>query len=105
MTVPPNSLRCLQQMLNLGEVCVRVTIIDERIQIVGRFPNAFLSPVELQIFSSLAEHEIHRLLSMVLPIKLGNTGIRISGVVTKLILRFTLPVAYGDKVVPFVEAR
>lgn len=42
--ISPHGLRRLQQVLNLAQLCVRVTLIDQRVQFLNSLPHRHLGP-------------------------------------------------------------
>ena len=72
--VTANGFRGLKKVLQLGEIGVRVAVVDQRVEEFCGFPNPHLLLAETQILLLLFSDEIIGLMGVVLPIKLSNAG-------------------------------
>jgi hypothetical protein len=90
-------------MLNLGEVGIRIAVVDQGVEIVGHFPDALFAAVQGAILSLLFDDKIECLVSVILAVELGYGGIGVGLIVAELVLGLALAIADGDKVVPIVE--
>jgi UDP-glucose 6-dehydrogenase len=61
MTVASDGFAGLQQMLNLGEIGIRIALIDQRVQKLRGLPYALLPLVERKILLLLPEYEVEGL--------------------------------------------
>jgi hypothetical protein len=82
-------------MLNLREIGIRITVIDERIQKLSRLPDTFLAFVQAKILLLFAYDIVERLELMIQSIELRDSGSGLLVVLTKLRLTLTLLVAAG----------
>src|SRR5205807_4849840 len=73
MTILANCLRGLQQMFNLGQVSVWITVIDQRIQELRRLPDTLFPLVQAKVFLLLGYHVVECLKLMVEPVELRYT--------------------------------
>src|SRR5215470_1046353 len=103
MPIAPDCLRGLQQMLYLRQVRVRIAIVDKRIQIIRRFPDALPPALETQVLGALFAHEIEGLKCVILAIEFRDSRIGLRLVIAKLILALPRPVSGRDKIVPLLE--
>src|SRR6185437_1701909 len=99
--VSPDGFRRLQQMLDLGEVCVGITIIDQSIQKLSRLPYRLLPSCERKVLLLLMDHIIKRLMFVIQAIETRDTRISLRVILAELFLRFSLLIAAPEKVVPF----
>src|ERR1051326_9405090 len=72
MPVATDLLRCLKQVIELGEVRIRIAVIHQRIQKLQRLPHPHLPPLEPQKLLPLALPEVLRLMPMIPSIKPAN---------------------------------
>src|SRR6266576_185117 len=74
-------------MLDLAQVRIRIALVHQRIQ----------------VFRLFLQHEVQRLLRMILAVELRDRGIGISPVIPELLFGFSLLIASGYKIIPIVE--
>ena len=67
-----NGLRGLQRVIDLGEVDVRIAVVHERVQVVECFPDGHRLSREAQVVRFLLEHEVQRLVRVVLAVELAD---------------------------------
>src|SRR5436190_502161 len=77
MTVAADRFGGLQVVLDLREVCVRIAIIHERVEVFHRLPDAHLAAVQRPVFAAFGEREIPGLVGMVQAIELPDDRRRI----------------------------
>src|SRR5258707_2535563 len=73
MTITSDCFRCLQQMLDLGQIRVGVTVVNERIQKLRRFPNRLRSLLQAEVLPLLGENKIHCLPFVIEPVELCDS--------------------------------
>lgn len=68
----------LQEVFQLGEIGIRIAIIDELVEIFHGFPDAHGSPIETEVFAFFLLDEFKSLEAMVEPVEFtdGRAGIR-----------------------------
>ena len=90
-------------MLNLRQVGVRIAVVHQRVQKLRRLPDALLAFVQAEVFLLLRHHIVERLVLMVQPVELRDTGSRLLVILAKLVLALAFLVAAGKKIVPFIH--
>jgi hypothetical protein len=90
-------------VLNLGEVSVRIAVVDEGVEEFGGFPDSFLALLEREVLLLLAEDVVDCLVLVVLAIELGYAGGGLGIVYPEFFLALALFVAAGEKTIPFFE--
>ena len=113
MAITANLFGGLEQMLELGQVRVRVAVVHQRVQKLHRLPNPHFPTVERQKFAFLRLHEIKRLIAMVQAIEFPHRGPRGGFVVAKFFLFFAgvegsgflrhFRIAFFQKILPLLE--
>jgi hypothetical protein len=83
MSLGPDGLGALHQVLDLREIGVRVAVVDQRIQVLHRLPDAHLPPRLQQVLALLPQDESQRLVSVVEPIELFDAGPDVRAVVAE----------------------
>ena len=84
MTIPPDLLRRLQEVIELREIGVRIAVIDKGVQKLERFPDPHVLAVEPQEILPLLLHEGVSLMFVVEPVKLPHARARGVFVIAKL---------------------
>src|SRR6476659_8510653 len=90
-------------MLDLGEIGVGIAVVDQRVEVVGHLPDAFLAALQRAVFRFLRDYKIVGLVGVVLAIELGDLGIGVGFVVAEFFFGFALAVAGGYEIVPVVD--
>src|SRR6266403_430421 len=103
MTVLANRFGGLKQVFDLSQIGIGVAVVHQRVQILSHFPDTLLAPAQAAVFGLFLLYEVKRLLRVVLTVELRDGGVGFGLVVSKLLIRFALPIAGGDKLVPLVE--
>ena len=107
MAVPANRLGRLEQVLDLGEVRVRVAVVHERVEELHRPPDAHPPLVQREVVALLGADEVARLAGVVLAVELADAGAGELVVVAELLLRLLRRrrrgVAGLHEVVPVVQ--
>src|SRR5207249_1125226 len=65
VTVPADGLRGLQEVLDLGEVSVRIAVIDQSVQVFRRLPNALPAARQSEVLLLFAQHILEGLLLVI----------------------------------------
>src|SRR5271170_7091705 len=87
-------------MLDLGQVGIRIAVIDESIEKLGGLPDALLTFVQAEVLLLFRENVVDRLVLVIQPIKLGDPGVRFRVILPKLLLGLAFLVAAGKKLIP-----
>ncbi len=103
MAVLANRFRGLQQVLGLRHIGIGIAIVNQRVKVLGHFPDTLLSPLQPAVFGFLLQDEIQCLVLVVLPVELRHRGVGVGLIVPELLFRFALPVADGHKIVPLIQ--
>src|ERR1700722_3209723 len=90
-------------MLNLRQVRVWIAVIHERVQKLGRLPDALLASVEAKVFLLFRHNIVVGLVLVIQPVELCYTGSCLLVILAKLVLALAFVVATGKKVVPLIH--
>ena len=90
-------------MLDLREVCVRIAVVDERIEKLGGLPNAFFAFIQAEVLFLFRHDIVERLVLMVQPVELRDTWRCLLVILTKLGLALPLLITASQEVIPFVN--
>src|SRR3984957_4014308 len=101
MTVSPNRLGGLKEMLELREIGVGVAVVDEGVEEFGCFPDALFAALEPEVLALLAQDVSVRLVGVVEAVEFGDSGIGFGIVLAELFLRLAFLVAAFEKLLPF----
>jgi hypothetical protein len=82
-------------MLELGHVGVRITVVDQLVEILGRLPDAHFHAVEAQIFRLLGPDEVAGLELVVQPVEFPDGGPGVRLIVAEFRLLLLRVVAHG----------
>ena len=101
----------LQQVFELRKVCVRIAVIDQRVEEFERFPHSHLAAIQGQELAALLLDEIEGLMAMIEAIKLADAGTRGFFVIAELLLRLfgirphqrRLGIAFLEEILPFLK--
>ena len=74
MTVGPDRLGGLHQVLDLRQIGVGVAVIDQRVEELHRLPDAHQPVILLKILPLLFQDEVERLTAVIQAIKLAHRG-------------------------------
>jgi len=103
VAIATDGFGCLEQVLDLGEVGVRVAVVDQGVEKLGGFPDGFLALLEREVLFLFAEDVVDGLVLVILAVELGYSGRGLGVVYAEFFLTLALFVASGEKAVPFFE--
>src|SRR5450432_4814844 len=92
-------------MLDLREVGVRVAVIDQRVEIFRRFPNAFLAPRQAEVLLLFTEHVVNRLLLVIQSVKFRHAGVGVRVILAEFGFGLALLVSTLEEVLPLIQIR
>src|SRR3954466_4010396 len=90
-------------MLNLREISIGIAVVDQRVQILRCFPNAFLASLQTEILLLFSEDIIDRLVLMIESVELCHARIRLRVILPELGFRLPFLVSTLDEVIPLVD--
>jgi hypothetical protein len=90
-------------MLDLGKIGIRIARIHQRIEVLGGLPDASLPPLQRKVLGAFSHHEIQRLVSVILAVKLSDAWIGVLGVVAELFLGLARPISPSYKIIPLIQ--
>ena len=85
MAVFADCFRCLEEMLDLRKVGVRIAFVNQRIQVFSHLPDTFLATIQAAVLGFLLDDKIECLAGMILAIELGDGGVCVGFVVAKFL--------------------
>jgi hypothetical protein len=88
MTIFADCFGGLQKMLDLGQVSVRIAVVDQLIQVFRCLPNVFFAAGESELLLPFAEDVVESLPLMIGSVKLRDTWVGVGVVLAKFRLRF-----------------
>src|SRR5271155_2430828 len=103
MSILSNGLRGLQQMLNLCQISIGVTIVNQGVEKLCSLPNTFLALVEPKVLLLLRYYVIKSLMLMIEPIELSYTWGSLLIILTEFIFTLPLLISAGEKVIPLIH--
>src|SRR6267143_6247033 len=72
MAIVPDLLCCLEQVLKLREVGIRIAVVNERVEEFHRFPNAHAAAGEGEEIFLFGLNEVVGLMAMIEPVELAD---------------------------------
>jgi hypothetical protein len=103
MAVATDRFRCLEKVLDLGEVGIGVAVVDEGVEEFGGLPDGLLALLEGEVLLLFAEDVVDGLVLVVEAVELGYAGRGLGVIYAELFLALALFIASGEKAVPFFE--
>ena len=85
----------LQQVLQLRHVGVRIGVVDQLVEVLGRLPHAHRHPVQTEVFLPLGLAELVGLVGVVQPVELPHRGPGVGLVIAELGLLLLGGIAHG----------
>src|SRR5260221_1659844 len=83
VAVFPDCFRCLEEMLDLRKVGVRIAFVNQRIQVFSHLPDTFRPAIQTAIFRFLVDDKIECLAGMILAIELRDGGVCVGFVIAE----------------------
>ena len=83
MAVLPDCFRCLEEMLDLRKVGVRIAFVNQRVQVFSHLPDTFLAAIQAAVLGFLFDNKIECLAGMILAIELRHGGVCVGFVIAK----------------------
>ena len=78
-------------MLDLRQVGIRIAVVHQRVQKLRRLPDALLALVQAEVLLLFGYHVVERLVLMIQPVELRDSGSRLLVILTKLVFALALP--------------
>src|SRR5438067_3622273 len=103
MPIPANGLGGLQQVFDLGEVRVRIAVVDERIKEFSSLPNGLRALVETEVLLLLRHHIVERLVLVVEPVELGDFRRGLLVILPEFLLALPFLITASQKIVPLIH--
>ena len=99
-----NGLGRLHQVLDLGQVGIRVAVVDQRVEELHRLPDPHLPVIPRHVLPLLGQDEVQRLIPVIQPVELPHRGADIRPVIPKRRRLSGLRIALLEERFPLIEA-